>query len=274
MKRLKINWKKIIAIAIICAIIDIIIHALWAPLFDYDYPASYLVKNGLFIPAAAILLTISYVSLVVVFVFIQEKLSGGKLSKGFRFGISFGGLWFIAMPGASIFFGSPMMHELLTGLLDGLALLILGLLLGMFVATDNNHIANKKPKGLILPIIVITIFFIIGQYLAFIIIGKHTPHFSITGTATFIWTLALGLWMGVMYCLLKQGIKRDSSIKWSFGFSGVIIGINWLYFNFFIVLILDVPLLDPLILAGLNILSVAVGVFVFETFIKKDTNRM
>ncbi len=228
----------------------------------------------MFGPAAAIFLTIIYTSLAVVFVFIQEKLPGNKLSKGFRFGISFGILWFIAMPGTSLFFGSPLLHELLTGALDGIPLLILGLLLGMFVATDNNHIANKKPMGYILPIIVVTLFFIVGQYLAFIFIGRTTPHFSITGTDTFIWTLALGLWMGAMYCLLKQGIKEESLLKRSFGFGGVVIGINWLFFNLFIILIVDVPLLDPIILAGLNILSVIVGMLVFETFIKKDTNKM
>jgi hypothetical protein len=41
-------------------------------------------------------------------------------------------------------------------------------------------------------------------------------------------------------------------------------------FNLFIILILDVSLLDPVILAGLNILSVIFGVLVFEKVKEKN----
>lgn len=266
----KLNWKRIILISIACAIIDVIIHALWAPLYEYDFPASYFIKNGLFGPAAAVSLIIIYIALAVVFDFIQENMPGKKLSKGFRFGISFGGLWFIGLPGTSIFFGSPMKHELLTGAADGLVLLLLGLLLGIFTATDNSHTANNKQKIFILPVIIIALFFIVGQYLAFIFIGKNAPHFCITGPAAFIWTLSLGLWMGIMYCMLEQGIKKYSLRKRSLWFGGLIIGINWLLFNLFIILILDVSLLDPVILAGLNILSVTIGMLAFEKVKEKN----
>ncbi len=269
METLRTNWGKIIVIVIACAIIDIILHALWAPLYEYDFfQPSFFVKNRLFKPAATVSLIIVYTALAVVFAFIQEKLSGNRLSKGFRFGISFGGLWFIGLPGTSIFFGSPMKHELLTGALDGISLLILGLLLGMFAATDSNQIAIKKTKKIVLSVFIIALFFIVGQYLAFIFIGGNLPHFTITGPAAFIWTLALGLWMGIIYLLLEEGIIKYSLIKRSFWFGGIVIGINWLFFNLFMILILDVPLLDPVILAGLNILSVIVGVLVFQKVIE------
>ena len=84
MKTLKNNWKKIIPIVITCAIIDIIVHALWAPLYDYDFPPSFFVKNGLFESVAVIFLIIIYTALAIVFAFIQENLPGSKLLKGFR----------------------------------------------------------------------------------------------------------------------------------------------------------------------------------------------
>ena len=74
--------------------------------------------------------------------------------------------------------------------------------------------------------------------------------------------------MGIIYLLLEEGITKYSLIKRSFWFGGIIIGINWLSFNLFMILILDVPLLDPVILAGLNIISIIVGVLVFENVVE------
>jgi hypothetical protein len=81
---------KIIAISIISAILDVILHAILAPTYNYDYPPSYFVQSGLLKPAAAISLLIIFFLLSVVFVYIQENLPGSKLSKGIRFGVSFG----------------------------------------------------------------------------------------------------------------------------------------------------------------------------------------
>lgn len=264
MKKLFEDWKKLFIIAIGCAILDMFLHAVVPP-YRYDHPPSYFVEHGLFIPVAAISLTIIFALLAVVFVFLQENLTGSKLSQGFRFGISFGGLWFIAMPGMSVFFGSPLSHELLGGGSDGLSLLMLGLLLGMFVATDRSHATKGEARKTVASVVVIALLFVIGQYCAFMLMSK-LPHFSIAGTGTFIWTLVLGLWMGVTCLLLQEGARGDSPMKRAFWFGGIGIGINWLLFNLFVLLFVDVPLRDPVILTIGNILPVIIGVFVAEKF--------
>ena len=246
-----------------------ILHALLPP-YSYDYTPSYFVEHGLFIPAAAIGLAIIFALLAVVLVFFQENLTGAKLTKGFHLGVSFGGLWLIGLPGMSVFFGSPLSHELLGGGSDGLSIFVLGLLVGVFVATDSNSQRTKENAGkMAVSVSIVALFFILGQYLAFILMSKY-PHFSLTGTGTFIWTLALGLWAGVMYWLLKDGAMGDSPIKRAFWFGGIGIGINWLLFNLFVLLFVDVPLRDPIILAICNILSVMAAVYVVEKFVRKS----
>jgi len=266
------KWKKTILAITVSMIIDIIIHALWVPLYNYDFPASYFVKNKLFEPAAGTFLLIVFIFLAFVFDLIQDKLSGDRISKGLRFGIAFGGLWFFGLIGSSIFLGSPLAKELAMGVADGLPLLILGVLLGKLTATDCDRISSIRLAVYARSVTVIAIFFIAGQYLAFVLIGGHFPNFNIGGIGAFLWTLIMGLWIGIMYCLLEDKTRTDYPIKKAFRFGGIVFGINWFFFNLFLFLIIDVPLLDPFILAGLNIVSVIIGSAVLGKIDKKCEN--
>lgn len=264
MERVPMFLEKIDAISIISAFLDVIFHVLLAPTYNYDYPPSLFVQSGLLKPAAGIALLIIFFLLGVVFMFIQENLPGPKLLKGIRFGVSFGGLWLIGVIGMSIFFDSPVLHEVLGGACDCAALIILGILLGVFTATDNVCSSDGSPMRIISAIIIISLFFILGQYAAFILMNG-TSYFNISGLDTFYWTAILGLWAGVTYWLLRQGIMKEySPVKRSFFFGGVIIGINWILFNLFVLLFVDMPFPDPFILSVLNIVSIILGMFVFE----------
>lgn len=256
---------KIIAISIISAILDVILHAILAPTYNYDYPPSYFVQSGLLKPAAAISLLIIFFLLSVVFVYIQENLPGSKLSKGIRFGVSFGGLWLLGVIGMSIFFGSPLSHEFAGGVSDCVSIIVLGILLGAFAATDSPSRSEASLVRIISAIIIITVVFIIGQYLAFVLMSD-TPYLDIYGLSTFVWTAILGLWAGVGYWLLREGIGTEKSLIWrSLYFGGFIIGIDWVLFNLFVLLFVAVPVLDPIILSVFNIVSVIIGMFVYET---------
>ncbi|KQC03079.1 MAG: hypothetical protein APR53_06035 [Methanoculleus sp. SDB] len=199
-----------------------------------------------------------------VFLYINDKLPGSKVSKGIRFGISFGVLWLIGVIGMSIFFGSPLLHELLGGACDCAALIILGALLGAFIATDSNRRSGGCPLCMLPAVIIIAFFFVIGQYAAFLFMSK-TPYFNISGPDTFLWTVILGVWAGVVYWLLQDGIDTGyTPVQRSVFFGGVVIGIDWLLFNLFVLLFVATPVLDPVILAILNIASIIAGMFVHE----------
>jgi hypothetical protein len=73
---------RILAVSVISAVLDMILHALLAPTYTYDYPPSFFVQSGLFKPAAGIALLVIFALLSVVFVFIQENLPGSRVSKG------------------------------------------------------------------------------------------------------------------------------------------------------------------------------------------------
>jgi hypothetical protein len=165
----------------------------------------------------------------------------------------------------SIFFNSPLLHEVVGGACDCAALISLGVLLGIWAATDSPEQKDRSPLRTLSAILVISFFFIIGQYAAFMFMSR-TPYFSIAGLSTFIWTAVLGLWSGVVYWLLRQGAGNEYSLlKRSLYFGGVIVGVNWILFNLFVLLFVAMPVPDPFILAGLNIASIIAGMVVFET---------
>ncbi len=96
-----------------------------------------------------------------------------------------------------------MKHELLAGVFNALPLILLGLLLGIFTATDNARTVNKKS---LISILVVVFSFTIGRYSAYTVMHIESAY-STKPLAALIWTLCMGLWIGVIYRLLEQGLK-------------------------------------------------------------------
>jgi len=268
MEKLRRNRWKIFGIVLICTMLDIIAHQFGPDVFNVvGIPQSIIVKNGLFIPAVIIMFLITFGVLAVIFVLIQDNLQGTKIFKGFIYGLSFGCLWFIGMIEASLILGTPLKNELFTGMADGLPIILMGLLLGVFTGTDTakNNIKKRSNENII-SIFVITIFYVVGRYSSYTIIHIDSAY-STKPCATFLWTVGIGLWVGVMYWLLKQGLKGYSPIKRALMFGGLIYGTDWLLYNFFIPLFFETSLVDLLLRAGIDIVFVIVGVFMFEKFV-------
>lgn len=267
MNLIKQNFTKIITISVACTVFNSVIHALWAPVYKYD-PPSYFVKNNIFEISAVITLIITYALLGIVFVRIQKNLSGTKIEKGLRFGLSFAGLWFFGILGMSLILNSPLRTELAVGGLDFLSLTLLGILFGKFIATDNKQTNKTKSKETILLILVISLTYIFGRYLFYILFDIELAYPTKT-ILTLLWTFGIGLWMGLAYILLKQCLIEFSLLKKTMVFSGIIIGINWILFNLFALLLVEVSTLELLKLAISDIIIVATGIWLSETIIIK-----
>ncbi|MFH1188259.1 MAG: hypothetical protein V1652_00235 [bacterium] len=263
---MKKNWKIVLYISIVCTIFAMAIHTLWAPLYDY-YPPSFFVIYNLFKPFAALSLLVTFFLLGIVFVYIQKDLLGAKISKGIRYGITFGGLWFIAMPGTSLLFHSPLKHELVSGMCDALSILLLGFLLGKFVATDT-HTTHHKKKSYLLPIVIIGFIYCVGRYAAYRLFGielAYTDNLS----STLLWTGALGIWFGITYILLRQSVEKYMPIEKALMFGGSIVGIDWILFNLFAVLFIRISALLLITQAMVDIVLVILGIFVYERYLQK-----
>ena len=264
METLKINFWKITGIVLFCSLFATTIHALGPPLYDYNAPKSYIIENGLFKPAVIGLFFITFWALAFVFVFIQDKLPGKGLLKGLRYGISFGVLWLIGMFEMSIAFGSPLKYEFFSGLCDCSSLILFGLLLGRFIATDSNRVINKKSKSGLIPVFIIAGLFIVERYFRYFTLTQYNPGYFENSLITFTFTLSLGLWVGIMYRLLRQELSESSPVKQALWFGGIVFGIDWLFYNLFLLLFFQWPLIEILLVTAFDIISVIIGVFFVE----------
>lgn len=210
---------------------------------------------------AAITLFLTYALLVIVFISIQDKLRGSKTKKGIIYGISFGGLWLFGIIGVSLLFNSPLKHEVITGILDCLTIIMLGWLSGKYFGEDSKEMAAGKKY--LSPIFIIGFIYFIGRYISYLLFHIELAYSTKMG-ATLIWTLCLGMWMGIMYMLLRQSVDKYSLVWKALVFGGGI----WNRLAFVQFFRHKVSSLELFIQAGTDIILVMVGILVYEYFKK------
>ena len=265
----KKTWWKIALIIVVCIVIDIAGHRL-GPEVHYDNAASIFENKVLFNALISALFFVTFGVLAAVFVSIEGNLPGSRLSKGLRYGVAFGVLWLIGILGVSPAAGSPIAQELYTGVVDGTVAILFALLLARFVAHEGSPRAVKKPSVGFGAIPVIAVFYtgsyFLGRWLLQFI-PSVTPLHAPNPLHALVVALGLGGWIGVMYVLLAQGSGGLEPFKQALWFGVVVFGISWVLFAVFGVLLMDQPLLLPLLGAGIDIAFVTAAVWVFERFL-------
>ena len=268
MSGLKANWGKIVFSVITSVFVDVILHMLFAPRIEYDFPPSFFVEKGLFLPAASVALVIWFGTLAIVFAFIQNNLAGNRVMKGLRCGVGFAGLCFLAIFEMCLIFDSLVVDELRTSATDAVSLLFLGLLLGWFVGTDSKHFGRQEKVEPVL-FIVIPLTFLFGRYFGYSIVHIMSAYKE-QPIPTFAWTLAIGLWIGITYWLLKE--KSDKPpVMHAVRFGILIFGTYWLIYNLFVLLFVNVSVVDVFVRVIIDVLSVTVGIWAVNELSPKKT---
>lgn len=266
MRNLKKDWWKVLILIISFAFINMILHRLLSPLNSSNISIlkpSFFVKNGLLVPAIIIweLLTFSIYTLI--FIKIQNNLSGRGYIKGIKYGFCIGGLYFIGMFESVLLFKSSVINEFLMGFTDFLSIVLMGLLLGIFLGNDNSH--NKERQDY-LATLVIAIFCIIGRYFAYSIFHIQSAYIT-KPLGTMSWTICLGIWIGVIYNILQSSVRGKSILSQALFFGLLILGSNWLMNHLFIAIIAEFSQ-DLLIRSGTDILFSILGVYSYKKFFK------
>lgn len=258
---MKKNWLKVLAIVIFCGFLDMLLHAFMSPLSSdgLTQKPSIFVKHGLTMPAIIIWELLAFGVLAMVFMLIQHRLPGTGRKKGLLYGLSFGGLYQIGMLESVLLLKSSVWNELLMGLADFIPILLMGLLIGVFAGVAKQKNGRRHHSS---SICVIAIFYLAGRYLAYAVFHIQSAYAD-KPLETFLWTLGMGLWIGVIYYILQPGIMGKSSFTQGLFFGVVIFGANWLMNHLFIVAVLEFTP-DTFIRAGTDIVFVAIGAFLYR----------
>jgi hypothetical protein len=268
MAAMKTQWRKILYLVLASVFADVILHRLFAPRIEYDFRPSFFVEKGLFLPAATVALIIWFGTLAIVFAFIQDNLPGNRVMKGLRYGAGFAGLCFLAIFEMCLIFDSPVADELRTSTTDAVSLLFLGLLLGRFVGTDSKHFGRQEKVEPVL-FIVIPLTFLVGRYFGYSIVHIMSAYKE-KPIPTFAWTLAIGLWIGITYWFLKEKSDKPPVVQ-AVRFGILIFGTYWLIYNLFVLLFVNVSVVDVFVRVIIDVLSVTVGIWVVNELSPKKT---
>lgn len=273
MLNLKRNWWQILFLAIIttliirqCHIIDgtsLPIKILPLSFFSKTYGA-FGVKTFI-----TIWFIMFFSSMSVVFLIAEKWMNGSKIIKGLIFSISWGIIYFLGVIEWYPVYGkTSIIADIRLGLVDVTGIIVLGILLGKFFASDGQSSkTNIKNNGLIL--LVVTSFYLIGRYFAYSIL-KIESGFIERPVETFIWTLAAGISFGILYILAGWNISEVNLIKKSAFFGLTIVGPNWIIFNLFFPSIFQGSFVDVIFgRAIVDIIFIILGVYFSERLINR-----
>lgn len=224
----KVSTKQWLKTGLIVLIITIL-RTMVQPFIPSDgpspFPPSVFVQTGL-LPVAFVIYGVVMLGLLaLVFLLIQDRLPGSRLIKGLTFGVSFGLLWFIAMceplPHGSWQLPSVLYYPVV----DGFTLGSLGLLMGLFVARDSkSRAAAPRVADLAYPA-AITVIFLAGRLTSYYLLHIYS---SVTTRLfdTLLWAVVFGLWIGIMYLLLRPGLPARSPLVRAAFFGVLVFGVN------------------------------------------------
>ena len=240
-------WGKVAGIVCVGVILDIAAHQLAPQLTTsaesgtsgaIPFPPSIIARLGLFVPVFLVFALVAFGLLAAVFVYLQADLPQSRWKKGLLYGLSFGGLWYIGMLEASLVLGTPLKQELFMGFADALPIFIMGVLLGAFVGTtQNSRLRQARVSAIVIPCIAFC--YCVGRYIAYISLHIQSAY-TTNPLGTFLWTLVMGVWIGIIYWFLESGLKNVSAIKRAIIFGCVVYGsdccpfaeMNWTFINY------------------------------------------
>jgi len=267
------RWKYLLLIVLAITLFRATLQPFMPSSNIHPLPSSAIVQSGL-IPFGFMLFgLLTFGLLAIVFVLIQDGLPGTGMKKGLTFGFLFGMLWavYLLEPAPHVE-GLPLLEVLAYPLADGITIVSLGLLLGRFIGTDSKGDEKVRISSSYAALLAIPIFFIAGRILSYNVFHIYSSY-AARPFDTILWASATGLWIGVMYLLLRPGISYKSPLLKAIYFAVLIYGTDYFLFNLFMPLVFDYKIwpigillsyADLFLRASMDILSVAVGVYICE----------
>jgi hypothetical protein len=252
---------KIVGISFIAIIIRSMLQLIIPSTNQTVLQQSVFVKNGTLPLAFMIYGTIAFTAITILFMMIHKGMGGGRISKGFKTGLIFSIVW-------TVFLVEPLPHGSTIDLFsypiaDSVALLILGLMSGRFLSENSTEKKHKLTINSVFNIAIITLVFTTGRMIQYKVFHIYSM-FGQAQVRTLVWVICAGIIIGFMFEYLNYTINTKNAFTKSFIFGGVIFGINLVFFNFFLPIVLKVDILDLIIRTLIDIVSVIIGCLIIN----------
>lgn len=263
MEHIKKNGLRILIISIACGTLDFVLQGATASLHVNNLNTiepSMFVRIGLIYPLLIAYYWADYLIMAIIFVWIEQGLPGNRWLEGLTYGLCIGGLYLIGMYEGILILNDTVINATWVGLCDGLPIVFMGVLAGIFTGTPG---VQGRYRRRLYQVPIISMLYVGGRYFSYGVLHIHSAYVAMP-LGTFVWTLCQGAWIGVLYVLLRPGIKRVAPITKALFFGTVIFGLNWLMYHFFIPMMFETSIADILIRVGVDSLSVTIGAYICE----------
>ena len=141
---------------------------------------------------------------------------------------------------------------------DGLALIVMGLLLGWLFGQTRLPVKKRSRKLPALPGLIITLCFIAGRLLLYCVIGIYSS-FPEKTVETLLWCLLAGFVIACAMAWLNRYVDGNSRIKRSLILGGLLFGVDLFLFNFFMPLVFAADIPDLILRTLTDTFAVTVG---------------
>lgn len=259
---------KYISVVVFSTLLCITLHLLTPTALTNETPTNTLstLALSLGMPLTALLWAgIAYSCVALVFYLIEDRIPGEKSRRGLRYGISIAILWLLGYIMCVPVFGNPFINEFVGGLCDAVPVVFLGWMLGL--STTNRGFAgsgnelNKHQTFIGIIIFVITFFLLrIAAYNLQIL----DTGFRIDPVYTLVWTVVMGICLGITYLLLGKAVKSISPLTSALNFGFLLFGLTWGAFIFFFPLVLKGQLFNTIMIFFIDSMSVTVAYYISE----------
>ena len=172
---MKIGFK-ILLIGVITTIFRIIGQLLIPPGSQNVLLPSIFVENGTMPLVFSIYGVFAYSFIALMFLLIRNQLSGNKIMQGVKYGISCCLIWITYLL-------EPLPHvaaldRITYPVADGLALVVMGALLGLLLGQDKPLVKNNICRYNIIPLVSITICFVLGRLIQYSVFDIYSSFSS------------------------------------------------------------------------------------------------
>lgn len=190
------------------------------------------------------------------FLLIYNKLTGNKILQGLKYGFSCCLVWVV-------YLFEPLPHvapldRITYPLADGIALLIMGVTVGLLFAKTKSRVNREKNKIDIIPLITITVLFIFGRFVQYLVFSIYSS-FNDNQLETIIWCIVTGFIIACVMIWLNQYVKQVSRIAKALFVGGLLFGLDLLLFNFFMPLVFNADIPDLILRTAIDIAAVTSG---------------
>jgi len=240
MDALRRNWWKL-PVIVLAALLTRVALLQLIPLRasgTFELPPSPIAQAVGTVPAAAIVVALTYAVIAAVMTVVAWNLPGGRMERAIACGLPFSLMWLAAVLESVPSLGKPFGPELLFGLTDFIPVWIIGILVGVWTDASPARERSVFRRTGTVGVWIVAASYLAGRYALYALIRVNSGYAS-RPEATFVWTLAMGLAVGLAYRFLREGIPGNTPIARAVWFGALAFGLYWSLNNLFMPILFD-----------------------------------